>query len=448
MPAQQRHKQRGHTTRGIAGAFAEVLGEDLSVRVDFYDKSSLGPTDAKARVIVRSPKALRYIMTSPGQLGFGRAYVSGEIDFEGSIFDILALHKDVRDLKLGLPQFLKLVRLSLRSGLPLPPPKPPEEVRIRGRKHSKARDAAAVSHHYNVSNRFYEMVLGPTMTYSCAVWPSPDVTLEQAQSAKYELVCRKLGLKPGMRLLDVGCGWGGMVLYAARHYGVDAVGVTLSKPQAEWARRAVEQAGLSDRIDIRVQDYRDISDGPFEAISSIGMFEHVGLSMLDKYIERLYALLTPEGRLLNHGISRPQTDQHPRLRQRSFINRFVFPDGELHEVGSVVSHVQQAGFEARHVESLREHYALTLRKWVENLEGHWDQSVAEVGAGRARVWLLYMAASALLFELNEIQVHQVLAVKTEAGVSGFSLRPDWDTEPLDLAAIERGLERKPTLSPE
>ena len=259
--------------------------------------------------------------------------------------------------------------------------------------------------------------------------PGPDVTLEDAQAEKYELVCRKLGLEPGMRLLDVGCGWGGMVLHAAANHGVRAVGVTLSRRQAEWAEKAVAEAGLADRVEIRYQDYRDVRDGPFDAISSIGMFEHVGLSQLRVYFGGLRRLLRPGGRLLNHGISRPPNAGRTRFRRNGFIDRYVFPDGELHEIGSVVSTIQRSGLEVRHLESLREHYALTLRAWVRNLESSWDDAVAEVGSGRARVWRLYMAASALNFEAGRTQVHQVLAVRLDGGRSGLPLRPRFEIHP-------------------
>ena len=263
------------------------------------------------------------------------------------------------------------------------------------------------------------------MTYSCAVWerPGPDVTLEDAQAAKVELVCHKLGLEPGMRLLDVGCGWGGMVLHAAANHGVRAMGVTLSRRQAEWAEKAVAEAGLADRVEIRYQDYRDVRDGPFDAISSIGMIEHVGLSQLGVYFGGLRRLLRPGGRLLNPGISRPPNAGRTRFRPNGFIDLYVFPDGELHEVGNVVSTIQRSGLEVRHLESLREHYALTLRAWVRNLESSWDDAVAEVGSARARVWRLYMAASALNFEAGRTQVHQVLAVRPDGGRSGLPLRP-------------------------
>jgi cyclopropane-fatty-acyl-phospholipid synthase len=269
-------------------------------------------------------------------------------------------------------------------------------------------------------------VLGPSLTYSCAVFHDPADSLEQAQANKYELICRKLGLEPGMRLLDVGCGWGGMGLHAAARHGVRAVGVTISKRQAELAEKRVVEAGLSDVVEIRLQDYREIEDGPFDAISSIGMFEHVGEARLAEYFGRLRALLQPQGRLLNHGISHPP-GLKARLPRRSFANRYVFPDGELHEVGRVVSLTQQTGFEVRHLETLREHYGLTLRRWVANLEAAWADAVEEVGEARARVWRLYMAASAVNFEGGRTQIHQILAAPTtDDGNSGLPLRPTFE----------------------
>ncbi len=414
----------------VANALEAVLGPDLPIAVRAYDGSRLGPTDAPATLLVRSPNVFRRLVTAPGELGLGRAYVSGELDVEGDLFAALAALRDrIPDVRaFNARQWADVLRLAGSSfastGL-RPLPVPPQEARLHGRRHSKARDAAAIAHHYDVSNAFYRLVLGPSMTYSCAVWERPDVTLEQAQAAKYELVCRKLGLEPGMRLLDVGCGWGGMVLHAAAGHGVRAVGVTLSRAQAEWAEKAVAEAGLAERVEIRYQDYRDVGRGenhPFDAISSIGMFEHVGLSQLRTYFGGLRRLLRPGGRLLNHGISRPPNAARTRFRRRSFIDRYVFPDGELHEVGSVVSTIQRSGLEVRHVESLREHYALTLRAWVRNLEAGWDEAVAEVGPSRARVWRLYMAASALNFEAGRTQVHQVLAVRLDRGRSGLPLR--------------------------
>jgi cyclopropane-fatty-acyl-phospholipid synthase len=408
----------------LAALVDDVLGGGLPIAVEAYDGSRSGPVDAPATIVIRSPDALRRIVTAPGELGLARAYVSGDLELQGSIWALLELRDRIPDVQLEPKTMLRLVRElgGWREVRPLPPPD--EEVRLRGWRHSKARDAAAISHHYDVSNAFYRLVLGPSLTYSCAVWHDPDDTLEAAQANKYELICRKLDLRPGMRLLDVGCGWGGMVMHAAQNHSVQAVGITISRQQAELAEKRVAEAGLSDQVQIRVQDYREVADGPFDGISSIGMFEHVGEARLAEYFECLQRLVRPEGRLLNHGISRPARSEKARLPRRSFINRYVFPDGELHEVGRVISITQDAGFEVRHVESLREHYALTLRRWVANLEAHWDEAVSEVGAPRARVWRLYMAGSAVNFEAGRSQVHQVLSVPREpGGVSGLPLRP-------------------------
>jgi cyclopropane-fatty-acyl-phospholipid synthase len=408
----------------VAAAIERIVGPDFPVALRAFDDSSLGLPDAPTTLVIRSPDAIRRILTAPGELGLGRAYVAGDLDVEGDLFFGLTALRD-RIPKLGPSQLAQVARLvGLEALRPLSPP--PEEARLHGRRHSKQRDAAAIAHHYDVSNDFYRLVLGPSMTYSCAVWPSVDASLEEAQAAKYELICRKLDLQEGSRLLDVGCGWGGMAMHAAREHGVRAVGVTLSRAQVEWAQKAVAEAGLADRVEIRYQDYRDVVDGPFDAISSIGMFEHVGLRNLGVYFDRLYSLLRPGGRLLNHGIARPARPGRmrtpARIRRRSFIDRYVFPDGELHELGAVVSRMQASGFEVRHLEGLREHYALTLRAWVANLERSWDDAVLEAGEARARIWRLYMAASALNFQAGRTQIHQVLGLKNDAA-SRFPLRP-------------------------
>jgi cyclopropane-fatty-acyl-phospholipid synthase len=415
----------------VADVLGGILGSDLPVAFVAYDGSRLGPADAKTTVVVRSPDALRRLATAPDELGFGRAYVAGDLAIEGDVFDVIAMQDQLENVKIRPAQLVEVVKLlGVKNLRPLPPP--PEEARLHGRRHSLARDAAAVSYHYDVSNDFYRIVLGPSLTYSCAVWTDTTTTLEDAQANKHELVSRKLGLQPGMRLLDIGCGWGGMVLHAAKEHGVRAVGVTLSKPQADLARKRAAELGLGDLVEIRYGDYREVTDGPYDAISSIGMFEHVGLMQLGEYFSRCYALLRPGGRFVNHGIGRPDhmpTMHHSRFAwrglNRDFTERYVFPDGELHEIGDVVSAIQSAGFEARHMESLREHYALTLREWVRNLEAGWDDAVAETSPGRARVWRLYMAAAAVGFERDRNQVHQVLATKTTDGASGMARRPDF-----------------------
>ena len=277
-------------------------------------------------------------------------------------------------------------------------------------RHSRTRDKEAIHHHYDVSNAFYEYVLGPSMTYTCAVYPTDDATLEQAQHYKYDLVARKLDLKPGMRLLDVGCGWGGMVRHAAQHYGVKALGVTLSREQATWAQEKIKEMGLDHLAEVRHSDYREVTESGFDAVSSIGLTEHIGVRNYPAYFGFLRDRMRPEARLLNHCITRPH-NKHQETG--AFIDRYVFPDGELIGSGKIITEVQNAGLEVQHEENFRLHYARTLAGWCRNLEENWDACVAEVGEGTARVWGLYMAGSRLAFERNEIQLHHVLATKTD-----------------------------------
>jgi cyclopropane-fatty-acyl-phospholipid synthase len=291
-------------------------------------------------------------------------------------------------------------------------------------RHSLSRDSKAISHHYDVSNRFYEWILGPTMAYTCAVYPDAGASLEEAQEEKVDLVCRKLDLQPGQRLLDVGCGWGTMVVHAAQHYGVKVVGVTLSRAQAEYGQQRIGQLGLGEQAEIRYQDYRHVQESGFDAVSSIGLTEHIGAKNLPSYAAFLTSRLRPQGRLLNHCITRPVTTA-PVRKTKGFINRYVFPDGELEAVGTIIGVLQDAGLEVRHEENLREHYARTCAAWSANLAAHWDEAVAEVGLGRARVWQLYLAGSRLGFEQRRIELHQVLAVRTENGSAGMPLRPDF-----------------------
>jgi cyclopropane-fatty-acyl-phospholipid synthase len=268
-----------------------------------------------------------------------------------------------------------------------------------------------VRHHYDVSNRFYAQLLGPSLVYSCAYFASADDSLERAQERKLELICRKLRLQPGERLLDIGCGWGSLVLHAAARHGVNAVGVTLSEPQAELARQRIEAAGLANRVEVRVLDYRELDERPFDKIASVGMYEHVGRAQLDTYVEMVHRLLRPGGLFLNHGITRIHT-QPPR--GPTFISRYVFPDGELHPVTDIIGALEAGGFEIRDVESLREHYALTLRRWLANLAAGREAAVAEIGDQRERVWRLYMLGSAQGFEGGEIGIYQTLAAREGA----------------------------------
>ncbi len=417
---------------GLADVFERVAGPDSPVEFRAYDGSKAGPGSSPVRITIRTPKAVSYLAQAPGGLGLARAYVSGDLDVEGDMYAALARMGGAHRIDLDLGERLRLLRQlgGLRVLLPRVPP-PPQEVRVNrrwlsGRRHSKLRDASAIAHHYDVSNTFYRWVLGPSMAYTCACYPADGAPLEEAQANKFDLVARKLALRPGMRLLDVGCGWGGMVIHAAREFGVRALGVTLSQEQADWAQRAIKEAGVGDLAEVRHLDYRDVPETGFDAISSIGLTEHIGKGQLPGYFAFLYGKLRPEGRLLNHCITRPDNLSPARVTD-GFIYRYVFPDGELEGPGYLVSHMHDAGFEVRHAENLREHYARTLAGWCANLDEHWDEAVAEVGQGTARVWRLYMAGSRLGFERNQIQLHQVLGVRLgPGGSSGMPLRPDWE----------------------
>ncbi|OON73019.1 class I SAM-dependent methyltransferase [Streptomyces tsukubensis] len=413
----------------------QLLGAPLPVRVRAWDGSESGPPGGPV-LIFRSRRALRRLLWKPGELGLARAWVSGDLQVEGDLYEALDQLAELiwergEDAKTAFESVRDpSVRAAARglvalAGPYLPPPPPAEEMRRtrRGHLHTKRSDKQAISHHYDVGNDFYELVLGPSMVYSCAYW-EPEGTLESAQHDKLELISDKLALTPGQRLLDVGCGWGSMAIHAAREHGVSVVGITLSNEQAAFARKRVAEEGLTDRVEIRVQDYRDVTDGPFDAISSIGMAEHVGAARYQEYAHDVFSLLKPGGRLLNHQIARRPRRNEETYEVDKFIDAYVFPDGELAPVGSTASLLENAGFEIRDMESIREHYALTLRRWVTNLERNWTQAVRLTSPGRARIWRLYMAASALAFERNRIGVNQILAVRTpESGDSGLPLRP-------------------------
>lgn len=404
----------------VAEIISGVLGPDLPVRIIGYDGSKAGPDSAEAVLRIASPRALARLVTAPGTLGLARAYVSGEIEVEGELYGILAAMPDVILHNIPPVQQARLARRLVPVWARHRMPPPEFEYVPRGRLHSKRRDRGVISHHYDVSNRFYEWILGPSMAYTCAVFPTADATLEQAQAEKHELVSQKLGLAPGMRLLDVGCGWGGMVMHAAAEHGVRTLGVTLSANQAAWAQAEITRRGLDGLAEVRHCDYRDAPESEFDAISSIGLTEHIGRTQLPSYFASLHVRLRPGGRLLNHSITEPRT---MTKKLDPFINRYIFPDGELHAVGHIISVMNDAGFEVRHDENFREHYARTLAGWGENLEAHWDEVVAEVGIGKARVWRLYMAACRLGFERDNIQLHQVLGERVHAdGRSGFPLR--------------------------
>ncbi|MDQ2700248.1 MAG: cyclopropane-fatty-acyl-phospholipid synthase family protein, partial [Actinomycetota bacterium] len=358
-------------------------------------------------IVLRNRRALSYAVMRPDQVGIARGWVSGDIELEGDLERVMMAGSRLYGFDFSLKEKVEAARIAFSVGaVKLPPPKPPAtEARPSGRLHSLRRDREVISHHYDVSNDFYRLILGPTMVYSCAYFESPEDSIEEAQTRKLDVICQKLDLKPGERLLDIGCGWGSLIMHAAANYGVNAVGVTLSEAQAELARKRIVEAGLGDQCEVRVQDYREVSDGPYDKISSVGMYEHVGSAQLDNYMSKIRELGRPGGRALHHGICTMLDDAE---QPNTFITRYVFPDGELHRVGTVISALERSGQEIRDAENLREHYALTCRKWVENLAASKEEAVRQIGEERERIWRLYMTASIGAFERGDVSLQQVL----------------------------------------
>ncbi len=407
--------RRKRSAAEVVGAALAAAGlAELRFSVRFWDGSEIaaaGPP--RFIVMVNGPEALARVLREPNQLGLGRAWVTGELDLIGDLDELFALDGEFRAARIGtlgrLQTWGAARELGVLSVGDLEPPA--TEARQHGRLHSLHRDRGAISHHYDVSDDFYRIVLGPSMVYSCAYFRDEGESLEAAQRRKLDLICRKLELGRGERFLDVGCGWGSLVIHAARHYGVRALGVTISEAQAELARARVEEAGLTGRCEIRLVDYRELDDGPYDKIASVGMYEHVGVDQLDSYTARIAALLRPGGLFLNHGIAR--LDSTPG-GPKSFIARYVFPDGELHPLDALLVSLRKAGMEVRDVESLREHYPPTLRRWGSNLAARRDEAVAAAGGERERIWRLYMAGSAHAFERGEITVFQTLSARPGA----------------------------------
>ncbi|EGD54802.1 class I SAM-dependent methyltransferase [Gordonia neofelifaecis] len=418
----------------LAQIFETLVGGDLAVRITAYDGSSAGPEDAEFGLNLKTPRGTTYLVTAPGDLGLARAYVSGDLELIGAHpgDPYGALQALAGDLKFTKPSPLELAQVARAIGIEhfkLIPPPPQESLPrwrrfAEGLRHSRERDAEVIHYHYDVSNRFYELVLGESMTYTCAVYPTPEATLEEAQENKYRLIFDKLNLQPGDRLLDIGCGWGGMVRYAARQ-GVHALGVTLSSEQAQWAQQAIEDEGLSKFAEVRFSDYRDVTETNFDAISSIGLTEHIGVANYPKYFGFMRDKVRAGGLILNHSITRP--DNRSRSKAGPFIDRYVFPDGELTGSGTIISKMQDVSrLEVLHEENFRHHYAMTLRDWNANLVANWDEAVAEVGEGTARLWGLYMAGCRIGFERDIVQLHHVLATKLQLdATTTLPLRPWW-----------------------
>jgi cyclopropane-fatty-acyl-phospholipid synthase len=377
-------------------------------RVRFWDGGDVEATEPRAPTFfIRRPGALAHIIAAPGSLGLGRAYVEGSLDVD----DLEAAFLVVDEWQPPKLSVADKIRLGLAAAVAAAPgglPRRPElELILGGRRHSAERDAEAVRYHYDVGNEFFALFLDESMTYSCAIFSRGASTLEEAQRTKLDLVATKLELAPGMRVLDVGCGWGSFAIHAAREYGVSVLGITLSEPQAELARTRVADAGLSDRVEIRVADYRGLPRGSFDRIASVGMAEHVGESQIDVYARTLYDLLAPGGLLLNHAIAALDPDDEPL--GDLFSTRYVFPDGEPLPLSRVQLALERAGFHSEHVEGFREDYAETLRHWARGLDQHLDRAVELAGAERTRVWRLYLRAAGHGFAAGVTAVYQVRA---------------------------------------
>ncbi|WP_329063842.1 cyclopropane-fatty-acyl-phospholipid synthase family protein [Amycolatopsis sp. NBC_01480] len=411
-------------------AFAErLLGTGLPIAVRTWDGERVGPPGPA--VVLKNRRALRWLLYSPGELGLARAYVSGDLDVEGDLTEgfrrIWALTRagELRRVKLAPRDWAEAVSLAARLGVAGLPPRPPaEEARLTGVLHSLRRDRSAIAHHYDLSNAFYQLLMDESMAYSSAYWTSdePGYTLAQAQHDKLEMICQKLGLRPGMRLLDVGCGWGSLLVHAAKHHGVEAVGVSLSAEQVQHVQARLAQHDLTGRVEVRQQDYREVADEPFDAVASIEMGEHVGEANYPEYTRMLFRLLKPTGRLLLQQMSRGAVAPGGG----AFIERYIAPDMTMRPLSRTLGHVEKAGFEIRDVHAMREHYVPTVRAWLETLEENWDRAVALIGEAGARVWRLYLVGGALAFEENRMGVDQILAVRSSAdGESGLPATREW-----------------------
>jgi cyclopropane-fatty-acyl-phospholipid synthase len=397
----------GSRTDGLRRGVERAL-PDRPFTIELWDGTRVPSTRHGPTLFVHSPRAIGHLIRAPGELGLGRAYVCGDLDTD-DLDGIVSLLGRWLPPRVGILRRLRLTASALRAaGLrPLPPP-PAAELRPSRRRHTKRRDAVAVRHHYDVSNEFFALFLDETMTYSCALWEEGTETLEDAQRAKLELICRKLELEPGMRMLDIGCGWGSLAIHAAREHGASVWGITLSEPQAELARERAREAGVDDLVEIRVMDYRDLREERFEAVASIGMVEHVGVAQIDAYAERIAQVLEPGGRVLNHGITRVPFESNGVHISGDFSNRYVFPDGELLNVWRMTQAFERAGFEILNTENLHTDYAETLRHWTARFEEHVEQAEALGGTERMRVWRLYLRAARNAFETAQNAVCQIL----------------------------------------
>lgn len=389
--------------------------------------SSSPGKEPKFILVINRPGALRRMFWLPNQLTLGQAYVDRDFDIEGDLVEAFDLGDILCDLKLSIVDRIRFGKflLTLPGGDRQPPPSKGKGALLKGDLHTPTRDAEAVGYHYNVSNDFYRLWLDERMVYSCAYFSTRAETLDQAQERKLNYICRKLRLEPGERLLDIGCGWGGLIIHAARHYGVTARGITVSPPQAELANERIKAAGLSGRCSVEICDYRQVRESRgFHKAVSVGMIEHVGRQKLPEYFSGIWKLLRPEGVFLCHGIAASSSE--PPLKGASFIDHYVFPDGDLVPVSETLRVAEENGFELRDLESLREHYALTLRQWVQRLLASRDAACQLTDEATYRVWSLYMAGSAHGFDVGRGNLYQILLSKPQHGRTGLPLmRNDW-----------------------
>ena len=403
--------------RGFNGHLALRMGNGTTLRLG---KACTDQSDPPFTLVCRNPSVVRSMILGRDPLRLAEAFFRGDIDVEGDFYAALGLKDHLRAIRLTFRDRVGalLTALRLRSPTNRGPGQGNYLSRLHGRivkSHSKSENLAAISFHYDVSNEFYRLWLDAERVYSCAYFTSPDESLDQAQRNKLEHVCRKLRLRPGERLLDIGCGWGALVCWAARHYGVRAHGITLSRPQLEYARQRIRAEGLQDQVTVELRDYRDLAgEGVYDKVSSVGMFEHVGLANLPTYLASVRRVLRPGGLFLNHGITHDQ-EGWTKTVATEFINRYVFPDGEIDCVSNIQLGMERAGFEIHDVEGLRPHYALTLRHWVRRLEANREAALREVGEPTFRVWRLYMAACALEFESGGTGIYQILASSRNRG---------------------------------
>ncbi|WP_200940129.1 SAM-dependent methyltransferase [Aeromicrobium sp. Root495] len=418
----------------------DALGMRLPIRLRAWDGSEAGDPTGPV-LVIHDKRAIRHVLYSPGELGIARAYVQGYIDLEGDVSDGLRVMWDaVRDARAadedaGRPHITprlvaRAVGLALRLGIVgRRPPIPASESVLTGELHSRERDRAAISHHYDLSNDFYELILDPNMAYSSGFHHSPDLTLEEAQTAKLHLICRKLGLQPGMRMVDIGSGWGSLTLFAAEHYGVHVTGVTLSSEQRDFVLKKAAERGLSDQVNVSLRHFRDLSesgvrDGQIDAIASVEMGEHVGDEEYKVFTSSIHRYLRPGGRVLIQQMSRSNGAKGDRPGGGPFIETYIAPDMHMKPLAKTLGLIAEPGLEIRDVQAMREHYPQTVAAWLDNLESNWSEAVALVGEEQARVWRLYLAGGSLAFEENRMGVDQVLAVKPSPdGVASMPTSP-------------------------